>query len=49
MQGPAAEAINFELAAPDPTPARLAVEAAATALGWEVHDDEGDEEDEDDD
>ena len=37
------EAINFELADPDPVPATDAVLAAATALGWEVHHDDDDE------
>jgi hypothetical protein len=37
-------AINFELSAPDPEPARRVVEAAAVALGWEVHPDEPDQE-----
>jgi hypothetical protein len=36
-------AINFELSAPDPEAARHLVEAAALALGWEVHPDEPDE------
>jgi hypothetical protein len=43
------EAINFELADPDPTPATRAIAAAAAALGWEVHfDDDEDDEDDDD-
>jgi hypothetical protein len=45
IEGRQVEAINFELAAPDPAPAALAVEAAAAALGWEVHPDEPDDED----
>jgi hypothetical protein len=46
LAGPHVEAINFELSAPDPAPAARAVEAAAAALGWEVHADEpGDDED----
>jgi hypothetical protein len=36
-----AAAINFELHDPDPAPASRLVEAAATALGWEVHPDDG--------
>jgi hypothetical protein len=48
MQGTCPEAISFELADPDPSAARQAVEAAAAALGWEIHDDEGQEDDEDD-
>jgi hypothetical protein len=41
------EAINFELAAADPAPALAALEAAAAALAWELHDDEDDGEDND--
>lgn len=49
LDGQHVEAINFELNAPDPGPAALVVEAAAQALGWEVHtDDPDDETDEDD-
>jgi hypothetical protein len=45
-----ASAINFELHALDPAPATRAIERAAEALGWEVHEDEdGDEDDEDQD
>src|SRR5262245_47314098 len=40
LQGQTVEAINFELAAPDPTPARQALERAAGALGWELHEDD---------
>jgi len=43
-------AINFELRDPDPGPATRAIEAATSALGWELHaDDETDSEEEDDD
>jgi hypothetical protein len=42
-----ATAINFELHALDPDPATRVLEAAASALGWELHAD--DDEDEDDD
>lgn len=42
-------AINFELLDPDPEPARLVLEAAAEALGWEIHADDDDDDDEDDD
>jgi hypothetical protein len=41
-------AINFELSAPDPGPALQVIEAAALALGWEIHSDEPDEEDDPD-
>jgi hypothetical protein len=41
------EAINFELHAQDTAPSRDAIERAAEALGWEVHED--DEEDIEDD
>ncbi len=41
------EAINFEVAAPDPSPARDAIVRAASALSWELHeDDEPDDNDE---
>ncbi len=43
LEGQRVEAINFELAAPDPEPAARVVEAAAQALGWEVHPDEPDD------
>ena len=49
MQGRHVEAVNFELSAPDPTPARLAVESAASALGWELDEDGGLDEADDDD
>ena len=44
MDGLSVEAINFELHAPDPAPARHAVETAAAALAWDI-DDEADDED----
>jgi hypothetical protein len=52
MDGLRVEAINFELADPDETPARQALERAAAALNWELHEDDdggddGDDEDED--
>lgn len=40
-------AINFEFHAVDPTPTLAEVEALATRLGWELHEDDDDEEDED--
>jgi hypothetical protein len=46
FEGRRVEAINFELADPDPAPAIRAIEAAAQALGWEVHPDEPEEDDE---
>jgi len=46
IEGNELTAINFELTAPDPEPARRVVEEAALALGWEIHPDEpGDERD----
>jgi hypothetical protein len=45
LEGAHVEAINFELADPDPGPAAEIVEAAAKALGWEVYPDEADGED----
>lgn len=44
LDGQLVEAINFELNAPDPEPATRVVEAAAQALGWEVHPDDPDDE-----
>ena len=37
------EAILFEMHAPDPSPALDLIEAAASALGWEIHDDPDDD------
>jgi hypothetical protein len=50
LAGPHVEAINFEVAEPDPTRATSLIAAAATALAWEIHaEDEGeDDADEDD-
>jgi hypothetical protein len=45
LEGDHLGAINFELAAPDPEPAARLVDAAAQALGWEVHPDDPDGED----
>jgi hypothetical protein len=45
MEGRRVEAINFELTDPDPAPATRIIEAAAEALGWEVHPDEPDGDD----
>ena len=42
-------AINFELLGPDPLPATRAIEAAAAALGWELHADDEEDADADDD
>src|SRR4051812_5147973 len=44
IEGPHVTAINFELSDPDPGPASRLVQAAAAALGWEVHEDEDEEE-----
>lgn len=49
LEGQSVQAINFELAAPDPEPATRAIEAAALALEWEVHPDDPEDQDEDDD
>lgn len=46
MEGDFVEAINFDLHAPDPTPALALIEAAANRLGWEIHDETDDEDDE---
>ena len=40
FEGDAVEAINFELADPD---AWTFLESAATALGWELHPDDGED------
>jgi hypothetical protein len=49
MENGHAAAINFELHSQDPEPATRAIQAAAEALGWEIHaDDEDDDDDEDD-
>jgi hypothetical protein len=45
-EGIKVEAINFELLDPDPNPALRLVMAASSSLGWEVHTDEDDEDDE---
>jgi hypothetical protein len=47
MEGIKVEAVNFELTAPNPIPARQAVEAAATALAWEIDEDGDDDADDD--
>ena len=44
-----ASAINFELAAFDPSPAFRALQAAAEALGWELYEDDEDDPDDDED
>jgi hypothetical protein len=44
-EGERLEAVNFELAEPDPTRAAQLIEVAAAALGWEVHPDEPDDDD----
>jgi hypothetical protein len=47
LAGRTVEAINFELHDPDPTAAMQAINAAAAALAWEVHEDDEDETDDD--
>lgn len=42
-EGQRLEAINFELADPDPTAATRLLETAAAELGWELHPDEPDD------
>jgi hypothetical protein len=49
LAGPHVEAIDFELNDPDPAAATSLLEAAAAALGWEIHPDDGEVEDDDDD
>ena len=48
MDGKHVEAINFELADSDIIPAREALEQAASALSWELHEDDLDDSDHDD-
>lgn len=48
IEGGKVAAVNFELFDPDLEPARAALEAAADALGWELHADDPDDEDDDD-
>lgn len=43
LEGQKVEAINFELAAPDPSRGLEALAVAAATLRWELHDDEGDD------
>jgi len=45
MQGQFVEAINFETSAADPAPVLDLIGQAAAALGWELHDDDGEDED----
>ena len=40
MKGSTVEAVNFELLDADPAEARRLVEAAASSIGWEVHEDD---------
>ncbi|SIN97237.1 hypothetical protein SAMN05444166_1850 [Singulisphaera sp. GP187] len=49
LDGLRVEAINFELNDPDPGPATRVIEAAAQALGFEVHPDDPDDESDDED
>lgn len=49
LAGRDVEAINFELSGADPSIASRAINDTAEALGWEVHLDEDDEEDDDND
>ena len=46
-EGVHVEAINFELNDPDPTAGLAAIEAAARALGWEIHEDDSEDSDDD--
>ncbi len=47
MDGLSVEAIHFELDAEDPNSSRHAVEQAAAAVSWEVHEDAEDDENDD--
>lgn len=44
-EGITLEAINFELAGPDPQPATRLLETAASSVGWELHEDDGNDDD----
>jgi hypothetical protein len=46
FEGENVEAINFELHAPDPTPALDWLKGAADGIGWELYPDDDEEEDE---
>lgn len=45
LEGADVGAINFELGAPDPAEAVALLEGAAAALGWELHEDEDEAQD----
>ena len=49
LAGPNVEAINFELADPDPSDATRLLEETAASLGWEIHPDDGEADDDEDD
>ena len=48
LEGANLSALHVEIEAADPAPALALLEESAAALGWEVHDDEDDPDDEDD-
>ncbi len=45
IEGGLATAVNFEIHATDPTEARSVLEQAASSLGWELHEEDDDDED----
>jgi hypothetical protein len=45
IDGGDVEAINFELHADEPAQAVAVLESVADGLGWELHSDDGDEDD----
>jgi len=47
LEGRHVTAVNFEINGPNPEPATALVTAAARSLGWDVHADDNEEEDED--
>jgi hypothetical protein len=49
LEGQSVEAINFELHDADTEPASRVLAAAASALGWELHEDEPEEDNVDED
>ena len=47
MAGPDVEAINFEINDPNPSESTRLLEAVAASIGWEIHPDEPDDDDDD--
>ena len=49
LAGPNVEAINFEVADPDPAQTAQFLEETAASLAWEIYPDDGDDDNSDDD